>query len=60
MVQKAILLEMKDAEIAARVTHDRQTKTLGQLTGDRYLTIPEKGLQAFRATQKKLGYVLPQ
>jgi hypothetical protein len=58
--ERAILVEMKDAEVAARVAHDRQTKSLCRLAGDRYLAVPEKNEQAFRTALKKLGYVLPQ
>jgi hypothetical protein len=59
-VERAILVEMKDAEVAARVAHDRQTKSLCRLAGDRHLAVPEKNEQAFRTAIKKLGYVLPR
>ena len=58
--ERAILVEMKDAEAAARVAHDRQTKALCRLAGDRYLAVPEKNEQAFRTAMKKLGYVVPR
>ncbi|OHB78247.1 MAG: hypothetical protein A2W31_04545 [Planctomycetes bacterium RBG_16_64_10] len=58
--ERAILVEMKDAEVAARVAHDRQTKSLCRLAGDQYLVVPEKDEQAFRTAMKKLGYVLPR
>jgi hypothetical protein len=58
--ERAVLVEMKDAEVAARVAHDRQTKSLCRLAGDQYLVVPEKNEQAFRTAMKKLGYVLPR
>jgi hypothetical protein len=58
--ERAILIEMKDAETAARVAHDRQTKSLCRPAGGEYLVVPEKNEQAFRAAVKKLGYVLPR
>lgn len=58
--EPAILIEMKDAEVAARVAHDRQTKSLCRPAGDQYLAVLEKNQQAFRTALKKLGYVLPQ
>ena len=58
--ERAVLVEMKNVEIAARVAHDRQTKSLCRLAGDRHLVVPEKNQQAFRTALKKLGFVLPQ
>jgi hypothetical protein len=51
---------MKDVEAAARVAHDRQTRSLCRLAGNQYLVVPEKNEQAFRTALKKLGYVLPR
>ncbi len=58
--QRAILVEMADAEAAARVAHDRRTKSLCRLAAGSYVVVPEKNEQAFRNAMKKLGYVVPR
>ena len=58
-VQRAMLLEMKDAEVAARVAHDRRTQSLCRLAGERHLVVPESSERAFRTAMKKLGCVVP-
>ncbi len=59
-IERAILVEMADAEVAARVAHDRRTKSLCRLAAGSYAVVPEKNEQAFRSAMKKLGYIVPR
>jgi hypothetical protein len=59
-VETAVLVEMKDAAIAARVAHDAQAGKLCRLAGQRHLAVAQKSLGAFRTALRRLGYVLPQ
>jgi hypothetical protein len=37
--ERAILIEMKDVEAAARVAHDRQTQSLCRLAGEQHVVV---------------------
>ena len=54
------ILEMKDAEAAARVAHDRQSKSLCRRLGSSTSSCSRRYEDAFRTAMKKLGYVLPR
>ncbi len=56
----AHLIEVKDADTAFLLSHDRDVGKHCYLSGDRHLVVPENALTAFRTALRKTGYVLPK
>ena len=54
------IIQCAEARVAVLIGHDRWLESLGYLTGERHLAVPNDSLTAFRRGLCKRGYVLPK
>ncbi len=58
--QEALLIEIRDKETAALITHDRVASKYCTLAGSQHVVVPKRHEKPFRKALKNMGYILPQ